>query len=677
MKPQVLILTLELAAGTAWADTLHTKSGETIKGRVLEQTKDQVRVRTRYGELAIPRGEIKRHERATYVVTLKNGSRAEGEIVGETDKELALKVGGKERKIASAEIKEVLEKPTAAVVKTPPKPKPLSPQQIRALTQQALAHFKKKEHRKALETCQKILASNPDNMIAWYNSACAYSLMKNKAKAVDALNKSIEAGYVNFQHMEQDTDLDGIRAEPGYQAILKNKAELIKKSTEKAVTRIRQAMKKRGVDISKYKSVYDHDRNFIYLHTKTDEQLTVVRKGLEDYAEHQWKHLFQNKPDRPLYIILLTAADSRRVLGGRAGGVYSAAGNTLFCGDIPVLKLMKTSVVVHEFTHALHFADMLARQQRHPIWLIEGLATLFEASDRNGGVKPLHSYRLAVIQSAVRAKAHIEWKTLMKLNHLQFMRAARLTYAQSRYMLLYMHENGLLKRFYDEYTDKENYKGDKSALEAFEVVFGKPIEAVERDWKQWVLKQKVPPVPFLGIQMQQQGGGVVARSVVKGGPAAKGGVQNGDVIASIDGQAVKTAADVLGAIGPRQVGETVELVVRRKDQEQALKVKLGKRRMRTGYRPPRPKRAPYIGLTVEEKEGVVYAKAVAKGSPAEKAGLKPGMPILELRGKKVGSIRDYLALLKAARPGQKVSIKTKVGDKATILKARLTLQPSK
>ncbi len=651
------------------SDTIQTKSGETFKGRVIEETKEGLLLRTAYGDLNIPAGEVRSHARATYVVELADSTLVEGQVVGENEKDLLLKVGEEIRALPLADVKGISEK------RVEPPPKKLDFRQIAELHQRALEFFKQKQYDKALAECEKILASEPNDFIALYNSACALSLLMQKDRAIDFLRRSIEAGYVDFAHMEQDTDLDNIRNEPGYKAILENKAAYIKSSTEKQVERITQSMQQRGVDVRRYKSVFDEKRNLVYLHTKTDEQLAAIREDLEDYAEYQWANLFQNRPQRPLYIVLLAQADSVKLFRGGIGGIYQAAINTLFCGEVPAFKLMNTSVVVHEFTHALHFADMFARKQQHPIWLVEGLATLFEASDRNGGVVPRHSYRLAIVQAAVKNRQSLPWKAFVQFQQPQFLRVAHLAYAQARYMLFYMHEKGLLKKFYDEYTNKQNYESDQSALEAFEVVFGKPIEAVEHDWKQWVLKQTVPSVPFLGVQTAEQNEQVRVTQVVAGSPAARAGIKVGDVVVSIDGAEVKSSSDLMEAIGSRKVGDEADLVILREGKEHSVTIKLEKRDMRTPVIPEPGSNAPYLGLTVEDKEGVVVAKEVAKGSPAEKAGIRPGEAILEMGNAKVTTVREFLAALRKMQPGQSVKIKIQQGDAEKVVTATLGRQP--
>jgi len=47
----------------------------------------------------------------------------------------------------------------------------------------------------------------------YYNLACLESMLKNKKKALDAFEKAFKAGYINYQHAAQDSDLDYIRQE--------------------------------------------------------------------------------------------------------------------------------------------------------------------------------------------------------------------------------------------------------------------------------------------------------------------------------------------------------------------------------------------------------------------------------------------------------------------------------
>lgn len=55
---------------------------------------------------------------------------------------------------------------------------------------------------------------------AYYNLSCTYALLGNKKLALDWLDKSIQAGHYNYSHMMKDTDLESIRQEPRFAALL-------------------------------------------------------------------------------------------------------------------------------------------------------------------------------------------------------------------------------------------------------------------------------------------------------------------------------------------------------------------------------------------------------------------------------------------------------------------------
>ncbi len=647
-----------LFAGSAPADTVTTKDQQTLKGRLVSEGKDSLVLRTAFGSLTIPKAEIKEHQRTTYVVELKDGSKAIGQIVGETAKELSLKVDGKDRAVALADVKGVTER----VV-----PDERKLDEMRA---EALKLLEGKKFPEAIALYQKILDASPDDATSIYNLACAYSLTKEKEKAIVWLRKSLEAGFIKFGHIEVDPDWDGMRQDPEFKKLMAERAKFTESGVALSVERVYKALASRGIDPKIYKTMHDKERNFVYMHTRSDADLAEIRKSLDQYGEWLWKHLLQNRPQDPIYIVLLNAADTKKVFPGGAGGVFNGGSNVLLCGDIPGWKLTRTSVVMHEFTHALHFADAAARRQTHPFWLVEGLSTLFEtAKHEPDKVTPLQSQRLGILQGAIRGKQSIPWAKLMAMDHPTFMQHAIVAYAQARYMLFYMLEKGLLKKFYDEYTEKQNYGDDKSALRTVEVVFGKPIDEVERDWKQWVLAQKVPQVPFLGVRTKEDKGKLVVEDITAKSPADNAGMKKGDVIATLDGHPADDPGDLMEAIGGKNVGDEIAVQVQREGKTLDLKVKLAARPPNADQPPPTPPpQIAFLGASVEEGAGgVVRIKEVVKDSPAAKAGLKPGEPVAELDGKPVKTVRQFLDAIKAAKPDQTLKLTVeREGKKATL-----------
>ena len=56
----------------------------------------------------------------------------------------------------------------------------------------------------------------------YYNLACTYSLLNQKKAAIDAFEKAVEFGYAEYQHAKNDSDLDNIRKEKKFIAVLDN-----------------------------------------------------------------------------------------------------------------------------------------------------------------------------------------------------------------------------------------------------------------------------------------------------------------------------------------------------------------------------------------------------------------------------------------------------------------------
>jgi thiol-disulfide isomerase/thioredoxin len=71
--------------------------------------------------------------------------------------------------------------------------------------------------------------------------------------------------------------------------------------------------------------------------------------------------------------------------------------------------------------------------------------------------------------------------------------------------------------------------------------------------------------PWLGVTMNAGGDiGVTVEHVVRGSPADKGGVKNGDRIVGIDGTKVTAPSAVSRAVGAHKVGETVNVELERR-----------------------------------------------------------------------------------------------------------------
>jgi serine protease Do len=149
--------------------------------------------------------------------------------------------------------------------------------------------------------------------------------------------------------------------------------------------------------------------------------------------------------------------------------------------------------------------------------------------------------------------------------------------------------------------------------------------------------------------------------VSPGGPAAKAGLQAGDVITQIDGRKIEYGADVVDYVSSQPIGTKVKLVHQRAGKALTSTVALGELpgegttavaesgKMGLGLQTLTPDIAQSLGLPGAVKGAVITE--VAPGSPAGRAGFKEGDVIVEVDRRPVTSAEDAVAALHAAHAG--------------------------
>jgi serine protease Do len=174
-----------------------------------------------------------------------------------------------------------------------------------------------------------------------------------------------------------------------------------------------------------------------------------------------------------------------------------------------------------------------------------------------------------------------------------------------------------------------------------------------------------------GMGLKQAQGALVA-DPQKDGPAAKAGIEAGDVITAANGQSVKDARELARIIGGFAPGSTVKLDVLHKGKDKIVSLTLGQLPNAEqakadigsdGKGPTHGADVPHLGLTLApagkadsaSKEGVVITKVEPKSAAADR-GLKKGDVILEVAGKNVTKPGVVGDALEAARTDKKSSV---------------------
>lgn len=231
--------------------------------------------------------------------------------------------------------------------------------------------------------------------------------------------------------------------------------------------------------------------------------------------------------------------------------------------------------LLHEFTHALHFADQGPRGQEHPVWVVEGLASLFEYSRVvDGHVVPRHNHQLADVREDLRLRKTVPWEKMVKFEHRQF---HSVHYAQGRYMMFYLYDKGVLKNWYDAFC--AGYAEDATGGAALEKVLGKKLPEIEKDWIEWVGQLPETPAvkpgcPSLGAMHSQEADGLRIGGFLPDSAARKAGLQMDDVLVSLDGERVVELEELVDEIMRRKNGDSVKVGYRRGDEYAEVAVTL-------------------------------------------------------------------------------------------------------
>jgi hypothetical protein len=146
-------------------------------------------------------------------------------------------------------------------------------------------------------------------------------------------------------------------------------------------------------------------------------------------------------------------------------------------GAILVNRALGDGTLVHEIVHVLVESDFPGA----PAWLDEGLGSLYEQpAERNGGIVGLVNWRLPGLQRALRAGV-VSLEDVMTTTRLGFYADSGINYAVARYLMFYLQEKRLLRKFYRAFRD-----GDDDGIATLERFVG-PLADFEPRWRRFVL----------------------------------------------------------------------------------------------------------------------------------------------------------------------------------------------
>jgi serine protease Do len=185
--------------------------------------------------------------------------------------------------------------------------------------------------------------------------------------------------------------------------------------------------------------------------------------------------------------------------------------------------------------------------------------------------------------------------------------------------------------------------------------------------------------------------GALVQNVVPRGPAAKAGLEPGDLIVALNGKPVESAGAVTRSVAIVPPGEKVDVTVLRKGQKKDFSFKVAQRpedegvaqrgesgdeeegggadkaktqKLGVSLAPMTAEMARELGTS--GTEGVVVTNVV-DGGPAERAGMRRGDVILEVNRQPVKSPDDVKKAIDKMKAGDMALLRVKRGDQAVFL----------
>lgn len=188
-------------------------------------------------------------------------------------------------------------------------------------------------------------------------------------------------------------------------------------------------------------------------------------------------------------------------------------------------------------------------------------------------------------------------------------------------------------------------------------------------------------------------GGAKILSIVADSPNEKLGLKEGDIITKLGGAKINNYWALMRELSDQKVGKKVSAEARRGEEILQVEFEMLNREGKSIQdvpkdRPREPKRrpkeapadeppaesapAPYFGASLDGTAMEPRIDSITPGSPAQKAGLEPGDIISSLNDKPTKAPLDFKDQLKSHKPGDKITLKVRRGDKT--LDLELTLE---
>ena len=180
-----------------------------------------------------------------------------------------------------------------------------------------------------------------------------------------------------------------------------------------------------------------------------------------------------------------------------------------------------------------------------------------------------------------------------------------------------------------------------------------------------------PLTAYLGAVGVDADGQARLAQIMPDSPAAKAGLQVGDVVRTAGGQAVSGFDQLLDYLRERKPGEKIKLQIGRGSDTRDFEIAL------TG-RPGSPDASlVWLGVSGETREDRAVLTQVVDGGPADKAGLETDDVVLAIDDKPAAGFDPLIEAVRSHQAGDKVKLKIARGQQTREVEVTVELRPAR
>jgi hypothetical protein len=394
--------------------------------------------------------------------------------------------------------------------------------------------------------------------------------------AAGYLKRAIEEGFTDFAAVESGADFAGLRRHESW-SVVQEAMRTARAHNENGALSGAEATK--AVDAWRmrfttgYRSFPDGATNTVLVTTQDATSRSELLSMLAAMTQDQVSRLFGKGLAQPVAVIVAVGTD------GEGDGLTPSRAGRYEHGMRRLLTRDTGATLRHEFTHALHFAHMERINQLHPIWLREGLATVFETyrTREDGSFEFLPNERADAAMQLLATGAAPGLRRLLTMPEDAFQKDGESTYPLVRSLMEFTASRGALERLYAEAV--AGFRDDPACTRALERAHGASLEEIERSWTTWARERGAqglstdPTQPSIGVTTEDHPDGArIVRFVTKS-TARDAGLRPGDVIVGVDGEPVRSVRELGVALTRLPRRETLTIRFRRGDSYSILEVR--------------------------------------------------------------------------------------------------------